>query len=95
MAAVADQFMPAMEDPILGDFASSAPDARDAEVLFLYATLVDKLGSRAEAFVPKILQYVFDTTLGMITQDMSQVRAGESGRMGLTRGEVRGEDMAR
>lgn len=68
---IAEQLLPHMEEPVLGDYAASVPDARDAEVLSLYATVVDKLAGAAEGYVPKILSYVFDSTLAMITKDMS------------------------
>jgi exportin-1 len=39
-------FLPAMLDPLLGDYARNVAGARDAEVLGLFATIVDKLGVR-------------------------------------------------
>jgi len=72
LTTVADKMVPMMEEPVLGDYAASVPDARDGEVLSLYATLVDKLGAQVENYVQNIFKYVFDSTLAMITQDMSQ-----------------------
>ena len=57
---------------MLGDYYNSSPEARDAEVLSVYACLIDVLRGKAEAHVQNILKYTFETTLGMITHDMAQ-----------------------
>lgn len=36
------QFVPPMMDPILGDYARNLPDARESEVLSLFATIISK-----------------------------------------------------
>ena len=36
------QFVPLMMDPVLGDFARNVPDARESEVLSLFATIINK-----------------------------------------------------
>jgi hypothetical protein len=36
------QFVPPMMDPVLGDYARNVPDARESEVLSLYATIINK-----------------------------------------------------
>eukprot|EP00878_Enallax_costatus_P005895 GHUV01006184.1.p1 GENE.GHUV01006184.1~~GHUV01006184.1.p1 ORF type:complete len:956 (+),score=324.49 GHUV01006184.1:1172-4039(+) len=61
------KFVPALMGPILGDYASSVPDAREAEVLSLFAAIIRKLKSQMEPEVPQVLQAVFEPTLAMIT----------------------------
>jgi len=39
---IAKQFVPAMMDPILGDYARNVSDARESEVLSLFATIINK-----------------------------------------------------
>lgn len=39
---IAKQFVPAMLDPILGDYARNVPDARESEVLSLFAAIINK-----------------------------------------------------
>lgn len=36
------QFVPPMMDPVLGDYARNLPDARESEVLSLFATIINK-----------------------------------------------------
>lgn len=67
---VAMHHVPAMMDPILGDYARNVPDARDAEVLSLFASMINRLQSKMEAEVPRIFEAVFECTLGMITRNM-------------------------
>lgn len=66
---IAEQFVPAMLDPILGDYARNVPDARDAEVLSLFATIISKLQGAMEDKVPVIFEAVFEVTLTMITKN--------------------------
>lgn len=39
---IGKQFVPPMMDPILGDYARNVPDARESEVLSLFATIINK-----------------------------------------------------
>lgn len=39
---IAKNFVPAMMDPILGDYARNVSDARESEVLSLFATIINK-----------------------------------------------------
>jgi len=39
---IAKHFVPPMMDPVLGDYARNVPDARESEVLSLFATIVNK-----------------------------------------------------
>lgn len=66
---VATSLVPAMLDPILGDYARNVPDARDAEVLSLFAAIVSKLGPQLLDSVPRIFEAVFEPTLAMITRN--------------------------
>lgn len=42
---IGKQFVPPMMDPVLGDYARNVPDARESEVLSLFATIVNKYAS--------------------------------------------------
>lgn len=64
------QHVPAMMDPILGDYTRNVPDARDAEVLSLFAAMINRMKEKMEPEVPRIFEAVFECTLGMITQNM-------------------------
>lgn len=64
---VAQQLVPPMMDPVLGDYARNVPDARDAEVLSLYAAIINKVEGAMIDEVPKIFEAVFECTLQMIT----------------------------
>ena len=66
---VATQFVPAMLDPILGDYARNIPDARESEVLSLFAVIINRLGTLMETHVPRIFEAVFECTLQMITRN--------------------------
>ncbi|KAK9840628.1 hypothetical protein WJX81_005548 [Elliptochloris bilobata] len=68
-AMIASQFVPAMMDPVLGDYARNVPDARDAEVLSLFAAIISKLREAMGAEVPRIFEAVFECTLQMITKN--------------------------
>lgn len=45
------------------------PGLRDAEVLSLFAAIINKLSSKMEAEVPRIFEAVFECTLQMITRN--------------------------
>lgn len=62
-------FSSQMMDPVLGDYARAVPDARDAEVLTLFASIINKLKTMIEPEVPKIFESVFEVTLVMITKN--------------------------
>jgi len=69
MQLLATKFVPGLMDPVLGDYARSVPDARDAEVLSLFAAIINKLRSLMEPEVPKVFEGVFESTLTMITRN--------------------------
>ncbi|KAJ7564270.1 hypothetical protein O6H91_02G010300 [Diphasiastrum complanatum] len=66
---IAKQFVPAMMDPILGDYARNVSDARESEVLSLFATIINRLKSTMIEDVPRIFEAVFACTLEMITKN--------------------------
>lgn len=39
---IGKQFVPPMMDQVLGDYARNVPDARESEVLSLFATIINK-----------------------------------------------------
>jgi len=64
---VAQGFLPPVLDPILNDYASNVPEARDSEVLGLFTVVVEKLKGDVLEEVPRIMERVFEVTLQMIT----------------------------
>lgn len=62
-------YIPELSDPVLGDYSRSVPDARDAEVLSLFAAIINRLGARMEPAVPRIFEATFEPTLQMITRN--------------------------
>ncbi|PUZ69349.1 hypothetical protein GQ55_2G100800 [Panicum hallii var. hallii] len=63
------QFVPPMMDPVLGDYARNVPDARESEVLSLFATIINKYKGEMLEEVPHIFEAVFQCTLEMITKN--------------------------
>jgi exportin-1 len=66
---LATRVVPALLDPVLGDYARSLPDARDAEALSCFTAVVNKLQAGVSPQVPRILEAVFEPTLAMITRN--------------------------
>ncbi|KAH7571485.1 hypothetical protein JRO89_XS04G0060600 [Xanthoceras sorbifolium] len=60
---IGKQFVPPMMDPILGDYARNVPDARESEVLSLFATIINKYKSAMIDDVPRIFEAIFQCTL--------------------------------
>ena len=65
---MAQQLVPAMMDPVLGDYARNVPDARDAEVLSLFAAIINKVEGAMIEEVPKI----FEARLSRFTHYLSR-----------------------
>ncbi|XP_047093851.1 protein EXPORTIN 1A-like isoform X2 [Lolium rigidum] len=61
------QFVPPMMDPVLGDYARNVSDARESEVLSLFATIINNYKAEMLYDVPRIFDAVFECTLKMIT----------------------------
>ncbi|XP_027362296.1 protein EXPORTIN 1A-like isoform X7 [Abrus precatorius] len=68
-AQTGKQFVPPMMDPVLGDYARNVPDARESEVLSLFATIINKYKAAMVEDVPRIFEAVFQCTLEMITKN--------------------------
>ncbi|OEL25470.1 Protein EXPORTIN 1A [Dichanthelium oligosanthes] len=66
---IGKQFVPPMMDPVLGDYARNVPDARESEVLSLFATIINKYKGEMLEDVPRIFEAVFQCTLEMITKN--------------------------
>ena len=66
---VAAHFIPPLLDPVLEDYATSSPSARDAEVLNLMSEIINKLQGAISDEVPKIFEAIFEPTLEMITEN--------------------------
>ncbi|CAK9172472.1 unnamed protein product [Ilex paraguariensis] len=66
---IGKQFVPPMMDAVLGDYARNVPDARESEVLSLFATIINKYKGAMIEDVPRIFEAVFQCTLEMITKN--------------------------
>ncbi|KAK1366356.1 Importin N-terminal domain-containing protein [Heracleum sosnowskyi] len=66
---IGKQFVPPMMDPVLGDYARNLPDARESEVLSLFATIINKYKGAMIEDVPHIFEASFQCTLEMITKN--------------------------
>ncbi|MBA0761131.1 hypothetical protein Gotri_023817 [Gossypium trilobum] len=66
---IGKQFVPPMMDPVLGDYARNLPDARESEVLSLFATIINKYKVAMIDDVPRLFEAVFQCTLEMITKN--------------------------
>ncbi|AES93816.2 hypothetical protein MtrunA17_Chr5g0395621 [Medicago truncatula] len=66
---IGKQFVPPMMDPVLGDYARNVPDARESEVLSLFATIINKYKASMIEDIPHIFEAVFQCTLEMITKN--------------------------
>ncbi|CAI9290030.1 unnamed protein product [Lactuca saligna] len=60
---IGNQFVPPMMDPVLGDYARNLPDARESEVLSLFATIINKYKGAMIDDGPCIFEVVFLCTL--------------------------------
>ncbi|EOA19847.1 hypothetical protein CARUB_v10000095mg [Capsella rubella] len=66
---IGKQFVPPMMESVLGDYARNVPDARESEVLSLFATIINKYKATMLEDVPHIFEAVFQCTLEMITKN--------------------------
>lgn len=51
------------------NYNQNVPDARDPEVLFLFAAIIQTLGQSITSYIPDIIKNLFESTLGMIDQN--------------------------
>ena len=68
---VIENIVPPLFEIILADYTHNVPQARDAEVMTVIATLVAKLSGMMTGKVPAILGAIFECTLDMINKDFS------------------------
>lgn len=61
--------VPGMVEPVLGDYSNNVPDARDSEVLSLFASIVRRIAAKMTAHIPRLLDATFKCTLDMITRN--------------------------
>ncbi|KAK4489824.1 hypothetical protein RD792_000468 [Penstemon davidsonii] len=66
---IGKQFVTPMMDPVLGDYARNVPEARESEVLSLFATIINKYKKSMINDVPSIFEAVFACTLEMIRKN--------------------------
>ena len=66
---IGKQFVPPMMDIVLGDYAKNVPDARESEVLSLFATIINKYKASMIEDIPHIFEAVFMCMLDMITKN--------------------------
>ncbi|GAA5975118.1 hypothetical protein JCM21900_002496, partial [Sporobolomyces salmonicolor] len=64
--------IPPLLEAILGDYKQNIPAARDAEVLSTMVTIVSRLGGLMTDKIPAVLDAVFECTLSMINQDLTE-----------------------
>lgn len=69
---VATTLVPPLLEAVLGDYQQNVPEARDAEVLNVMATIVSRLHVHITEKIPVILQSTFECTLLMISKDFSE-----------------------
>ena len=65
---VVSEFLPKLSD-LISDYNSNVPNARDPEVLSLFATLIEHMGDEMIQFIPDILNCMFESTLSMISDN--------------------------
>ncbi|KAF8079528.1 hypothetical protein N665_1021s0023 [Sinapis alba] len=66
---IGKQFVSPMMEYVLADYARNVPDARESEVLSLFATIINKYKTTMLDDVPNIFEAVFQCTLEMITKN--------------------------
>ncbi|KAF2840696.1 hypothetical protein M501DRAFT_930331 [Patellaria atrata CBS 101060] len=64
--------VPQLLETVLLDYKRNVPDAREAEVLNVMTTIINKLHGMMEDQIPVIMENVFECTLDMINKDFSE-----------------------
>ncbi|CAO3607736.1 unnamed protein product [Cunninghamella blakesleeana] len=72
LTAVNDNMVGPFFEVVLTDYRQGMDIAKDAEVLNVLATMVDKLGNLMTPRIPIVLEATFEPTLNMITKDFSE-----------------------
>jgi exportin-1 len=55
---VIQEFLPSLSE-LIQDYNTNVPDARDPEVLFLFAEMIKTMGHELNPFIPDILSHLF------------------------------------
>lgn len=63
------KFIPALMEPVVDDYKRNVPEARDAEVLLLFASLTEKMGTAMLPHLGRVFENTFQVTLAMITKN--------------------------
>lgn len=66
---IVNQFLVLLLESVLKDYSQAIPQARESEVLPLMTTCIVTLKDSMAAYIPAILENVFDCTLQMITKN--------------------------
>ncbi|KAF2809680.1 uncharacterized protein BDZ99DRAFT_571454 [Mytilinidion resinicola] len=69
---VHNTLVPKLLEAVLLDYKRNVPDAREAEVLNVMTTIINKLHSLMEDQIMNIMDCVFECTLDMINKDFSE-----------------------
>lgn len=69
VSQIAQRFIPPLLEPVLADYRSNLPQARDAEVLDLLSTLATRLSEPMSQEMTKIFDMIFECTCDMIKGD--------------------------
>eukprot|EP00457_Paulinella_chromatophora_P000638 gb/GEZN01000638.1/.p1 GENE.gb/GEZN01000638.1/~~gb/GEZN01000638.1/.p1 ORF type:complete len:1101 (+),score=210.04 gb/GEZN01000638.1/:212-3514(+) len=69
LAMIDKTFLPELEFPVLAQYKTNVPLAKDYEVLNLYAVVVNRLGRGMVPRIGKVFEYVFLPTQQMISSD--------------------------
>ncbi|CAO3600764.1 unnamed protein product [Absidia cylindrospora] len=72
LTTVNDNMVGPFFEAVLLDYRQGVDMAKDAEVLSVLATIVEKLGNLITPRVPMILEATFEPTLNMITKDFTE-----------------------
>lgn len=68
---VISEFLPKLSE-LITDYNNNVPNARDPEVLSLFATLIKKMGDEMNQYVPDVLGCLFESTLSMISNNYTE-----------------------
>jgi exportin-1 len=72
LPTVTQTMIPPLFDCVLGDYQRNIEPARDAEVLNVMSSIVNRLGALLTDRVITILNAVFEPTLNMINKDFTE-----------------------
>lgn len=67
---VIEEFLPKLSE-LVSDYNNNVPNARDPEVLSLFATLIKQTGDQMNQYIPDILNCLFESTLSMISDNFT------------------------